>query len=82
MVSCDWTGTMNLTSRIAAPSGPDAHQGGAAGRTAATITGQKIFISAGEHDWPITLSTCAGQDPRRRRGHQGHFALHRAEVPG
>jgi alkylation response protein AidB-like acyl-CoA dehydrogenase len=51
MVSCDWTGTMNLT---------EPHCGTDLGlmRTKAepqddgsyTITGQKIFISAGEHD--------------------------------
>jgi hypothetical protein len=29
---------------------PDAHQGRAAGRRQLRITGQKIFISAGEHD--------------------------------
>ncbi len=51
MIACDWTGTMNLT---------EAHRGTDLGlmRTRAepqqdgsyAITGQKIFISAGEHD--------------------------------
>ncbi|SDX10021.1 acyl-CoA dehydrogenase C-terminal domain-containing protein [Litoreibacter albidus] len=51
MVSCDWTGTMNLTEphcgtdlglmrTKAAPQGDGTYK----------ITGQKIFISAGEHD--------------------------------
>ncbi|MEP3346387.1 MAG: acyl-CoA dehydrogenase C-terminal domain-containing protein [Litoreibacter sp.] len=51
MVSCDWTGTMNLTEphcgtdlglmrTKAAPQGDGSYK----------ITGQKIFISAGEHD--------------------------------
>jgi alkylation response protein AidB-like acyl-CoA dehydrogenase len=51
MVSCEWTGTMNLTEphcgtdlglmrTKAEPQGDDSYR----------ITGQKIFISAGEHD--------------------------------
>ena len=55
-----------------------------AGRpTAATrITGQKIFISAGEHDLTenivhLVLARIEGAPA----GHEGHLALRRAEVP-
>ncbi len=82
--ACDWTGTMNLT---------EPHCGTDLGlmRTKAEpqadgsyrITGQKIFISAGDHDLAENIDPPrAGQGARRRRGHQGHLALHRAEVPG
>ena len=64
-------------------SGADADQGRTAGRRQLPITGQKIFISAGEHDMADEHHPPgAGQGPGRRRGHQGHLALHRAEVPG
>ena len=47
------------------------------------ITGQKIFISAGDHDLAanivhLVLARIAGAPA----GHEGHLAVHRAEVPG
>ena len=47
------------------------------------ITGQKIFISSGDHDLAenivhLVLARIAGAPA----GRQGHLALHRAEVPG
>ena len=84
MVACDWTGTMNLT---------EPHCGTDLGlmRTKAEpqddgsykITGQKIFISAGEHDMADNIiHLVLGQDHRRARGHQGCEPVHRAEIPG
>ncbi len=83
MVSCDWTGTMNLT---------EPHCGTDLGlmRTSAEpqadgsyrITGQKIFISAGEHDLAENIiHLVLAKAPGGRRGHERHLALHRAEVP-
>ena len=83
MVTCEWTGTMNLT---------EPHAGTDLGllRTRAEpqddgsyrITGQKIFISAGDHDMAenivhLVLARIAGAPG----GREGHLALHRAEVP-
>ena len=83
MVAGDWTGTMNLT---------EPHCGTDLGllRTKAEpqadgsykITGTKIFISAGEHDLAenivhLVLARIEGAPA----GHQGHLAVHRAEVP-
>ena len=83
LVTCEWTGTMNLT---------EPHAGTDLGllRTRAEpqddgsyrITGQKIFISAGDHDLAenivhLVLARIPGAPGRR----QGHLALHRAEVP-
>ena len=83
LVTCEWTGTMNLT---------EPHAGTDLGllRTRAEpqddgtyrITGQKIFISAGDHDLAenivhLVLARIAGAPA----GHEGHLALHRAEVP-
>jgi alkylation response protein AidB-like acyl-CoA dehydrogenase len=68
MVASEWTGTMNLT---------EAHAGTDLGllRTRASrrddgsfaITGTKIFISAGEHDWPRTSSTSCSHASKARR---------------
>ena len=83
MVTCEWTGTMNLT---------EPHAGTDLGllRTRAEpqadgsyrITGQKIFISAGDHDLAenvvhLVLARIAGAPA----GREGHLALHRPEVP-
>jgi alkylation response protein AidB-like acyl-CoA dehydrogenase len=51
LASCEWTGTMNLTEpHCGTDLGPAAHQGGTAGRRQLPDHGQKIFISAGDHD--------------------------------
>ncbi len=80
----EWTGTMNLTE-------PQCGTDLGLIRTKAEpqddgtyrITGQKIFISAGEHDLAENIiHLVLAKHPRRARGHQGHLALHRAEVPG
>ncbi len=73
MVSCEWTGTMNLT---------EPHCGTDLGlmRTKAEpqadgsyrITGQKIFISAGEHDLAGNIIHLSS--PRRRAGARGRRA--------
>jgi alkylation response protein AidB-like acyl-CoA dehydrogenase len=49
MVEGSWTGTMNLTEPQAAPTWPGAHQAREAGDHY-LISGQKIFITYGEHD--------------------------------
>jgi alkylation response protein AidB-like acyl-CoA dehydrogenase len=80
----EWTGTMNLT---------EPHCGTDLGlmRTKAepqadgsySITGQKIFISAGEHDLAENIiHLVLAKAPGRRRGHQGHLAVHRAQGAG
>ncbi len=51
MVSCDWTGTMNLTEPHAGTDlGMMRTKAEPQGDGSYKITGQKIFISAGEHD--------------------------------
>jgi alkylation response protein AidB-like acyl-CoA dehydrogenase len=51
MVSCDWTGTMNLTEPHAGTDlGLMRTKAEPQGDGSYAITGQKIFISAGEHD--------------------------------
>ena len=46
------------------------------------ITGQKIFISAGEHDLTDEhRAPGAGAHRGRAGGHEGHLALRRAEIP-
>jgi alkylation response protein AidB-like acyl-CoA dehydrogenase len=73
MVSCEWTGTMNLT---------EPHCGTDLGllRTKAEpqadgsykITGQKIFISAGEHDMAENIiHLVLAKAPGRREGTKG-----------
>ena len=82
MVSGEWSGTMCLTEphcgtdlgllrTKAAPNGDGSY----------TITGNKIFISAGEHDLteqhhPSRAGPPAGCAFRR----EGHLALRRAEI--
>ena len=84
MVSCKWTGTMNLT---------EAHCGTDLGliRTRAVpqadgsyaITGSKIFISAGEHDMAENIiHLVLAKTPDAPQFLEGHLAVHRAEVPG
>ena len=83
MVEGAWTGTMNLTEphcgtdlgllrSKAVPQGDGSYK----------ISGQKIFISAGEHDL-VRQHHPSGARPHRRRAarRQGHLAVHRAEVP-
>ena len=82
MVGRPWTGTMNLTEphcgtdlgllrTKAVPNGDGSY----------TISGQKIFISAGEHDMAenivhLVLARIEGAPA----GREGHLAVHRAEV--
>ena len=82
MVEGAWTGTMNLTEphcgtdlgllrTKAVPNGDGSYK----------ISGQKIFISAGEHDMAdnivhLVLARIEGAP----RGRQGHLAVHRAEI--
>ena len=84
MVSCEWTGTMNLT---------EPHAGTDLGlmRTKAEpqddgsykITGTKIFISAGDHDLAENIvHLVLAKIPGGPDGREGHLAVHRAEVPG
>ncbi len=83
MVEGTWTGTMNLTEphcgtdlgllkTKAVPNGDGSY----------SLTGTKIFISAGEHDLSENIVP-PGDRPDRGRagGHQGHLALRGAEVP-
>ncbi len=83
LATCEWTGTMNLT---------EPHCGTDLGliRTRAEpqddgsyrITGNKIFISAGDHDIAENIvHLVLAKAPGGRRGHEGDLALHRAEVP-
>ena len=83
LVTCEWTGTMNLT---------EPHAGTDLGllRTKAEpqhdgsyrVTGQKIFISAGDHDLASNIvHLVLARIPGGPAGVQGHLALHRAEVP-
>ncbi len=82
MVSGEWTGTMNLTE-------PQAGSDVGALRTRAVkegdhyrITGQKIFITYGDHDFtPNIIHMVLARTARRAARHQGHLALHRAEIP-
>jgi alkylation response protein AidB-like acyl-CoA dehydrogenase len=80
MVSCDWTGTMNLT---------EPHCGTDLGlmRTKAEpqedgsykITGRRSSSPPASTTWPRTSSTwCWPRSPAARRD-QGHVAVHRAE---
>ena len=84
MVSGEWTGTMNLTE-------PQAGSDLSAVRTRAVptkdgrylVTGQKIFITYGEHDLTgniihMVLARVAGCAGRRQR----HFVVSGAEVSG
>ena len=83
MVSCEWTGTMNLT---------EPHCGTDLGlmRTKAEPQDDGSYKVTGPEDLHLCRRTRHGrqhhpprprQDPRRPRGHQGCLALHRAEVP-
>ena len=46
------------------------------------ITGQKIFISAGDHDLAENIvHLVLARIPGGARRRQGHLALHRPEVP-
>ena len=82
-----WGSTMVLTE-------PDAGSDVGAGRTRAIpqpdgswhIEGVKRFITSGEHDLAdniihYVLARPVGHARRRRPGHQGPVAVHRAEVP-
>ena len=82
LTSGEWTGTMCLT---------EAHCGTDLGllRTKAEpqadgsykLTGNKIFISAGEHDMAENIvHLVLARLPGCAAGHQGHLAVHRAEV--
>jgi alkylation response protein AidB-like acyl-CoA dehydrogenase len=81
MTTGEWTGTMNLT---------EPHCGTDLGmlRTKAVpqadgsykITGTKIFISAGEHDLAENIIHLCSRASKARRRHEGHLAVHRAEV--
>ena len=83
MVSGEWTGTMNLTEPQA---GSDlaarAHDARCRSRTAATSsTGNKIFITYGEHDLHRQhRAPRAGAHAGCAAGRQGHLAVRRAEV--
>jgi alkylation response protein AidB-like acyl-CoA dehydrogenase len=47
-----------------------------------SITGNKIFISAGDHELSREhRAPRAGEDPGRPARRQGHLAVHRAQVP-
>ncbi len=83
LASGEWAGTMNLTE-------PQCGTDLGLMRTKAVphadgsykITGQKIWISGGEHDLAenivhLVLARIEGAPA----GHQGHLAVHRAEVP-
>ena len=83
MVTGEWTGTMNLTE-------PEAGSDVGALRTRAVpaddgtwrITGQKIFITYGEHDLADNIvHLVLARVPDAPPGHQGHLVLHRAQVP-
>ncbi len=82
MLSGEWSGTMNLT---------EPHCGTDLGmmRTKAArnddgtfaITGQKIWISAGEHDMSVQYRASRAGPHRRRAGRRGrHFAVHLPEI--
>ena len=84
MVTCEWTGTMNLT---------EPHCGTDLGliRTKAEpaddgsyrISGQKIWISAGEHDMADNIiHLVLAKIPGGPDGRQGHQPVHRAQVHG
>ncbi len=78
LCSGEWTGTMCLT---------EAHCGSDLGqmKTKAErqadgsfkLSGSKIFISAGEHDFADNI-VHTGENSRRARGHQGYFPVYRA----
>ena len=47
------------------------------------ITGQKIWISAGEHDLSDNIiHLVLAKIPGGPGGGEGYFALHRTEIPG
>ena len=84
MVSGRWTGTMNLTEphcgtdlgllKTRAEPNPDGSY---------AITGTKIFISSGEHDLSREHHPFGpGEDRRRARQCQRHFAVRGAQIPG
>ena len=84
MVAGEWTGSMNLTE-------PQAGSDLSAVRTRAVptddgrylLTGQKIFITYGEHDSdPQHRAHGAGAQGRGAGRRQGHFPVPGAEVPG
>ena len=84
MISGEWTGTMNLTEPQA---GSDLGQlkQPARSRTATTtcVTGQKIFITYGEHDMAENIvHLVLARTPDAPAGRARHLAVHRAEVPG
>ena len=81
MVEGAWTGTMNPTEphcgtdlgllrSKAVPNGDGSYK----------IAGQKIFISAGEHDMSDNIVHLAGPYRGRAGGREGHPAFHRAQV--
>ena len=83
MVSCDWTGTMNLT---------EPHCGTDLGlmRTKAVPQEDGLLQDLGPEDLHLRRRSRhvrqrhpsgARQDPGRPGGHQGRLALHRAEIP-
>ena len=82
MVSGEWAGTMNLTE-------PQAGSDVGALRTRAKpagdhylITGQKIFITYGEHDLTDNIiHMVLARTPSAPARHQGNLALHRAQAP-
>ena len=79
--SGEWTGTMNLTE-------PQAGSDVGALRTRAVkegdhyrITGQKIFITYGDHDFTPNIVHMVLARSRRAARNQGHLAVHGAEIP-
>ncbi len=83
MVSGEWTGTMVLTEPQAGSDLGQVRTRAAPEGDHYRLSGQKIFITWGDHDLTAQHHPHGARPPRRRspRG-QGHLAVHRAEVPG
>ena len=84
MVTCEWTGTMNLTGRIPAPIWASCAPGRTPGRWQLSDHRAKIASSR------PAITTCRknvihlvlAKAPAAARAPKGHLAVHRAEVSG
>ena len=82
MVSGEWTGTMNLTEPQAGSDlGLVRAKAVPADDGTWRITGQKIFITFGEHNLAGNIIHLVLARVPGAPGHEGHLVLHRAQVP-
>ena len=84
LISGTWTGTMLLTEPQAGSDvGALTTRAERMGDGSYRLSGQKIFITWGEHNMAENIvPLCAGPHSRRSCWNSGHLPVHRAQVPG